>query len=290
MELHQLRIFKTVAETGNFTRAADAVYLTQPAVSMQIRALEEELGQDLFYREHKRSVLTPAGEILLLHTRALMAEAEQAVQEIEDLQELRQGHISIACSDTFAAYMLTGMIGSFCEAFPNIRFSVYNGTTHEIAQLLINHDADIGFLLLPFHHSRITYREWIAYRDVAVCKAGHPSAKAGRYTIQTLASEQLLILETGTATREAFDTVLTRAGVVPERAMELGSVAVQKEFAADGIGIAVVPEYAVKTECKSGRLVSIPVDGLPQKTIALCYLKEKSLSKAARAFIDGSSQ
>ena len=290
MELHQLRIFKAVTDTGNFSRAADAAFLTQPAVSMQVKALEEELGQALFYRERKRSVLTPAGEILLRHARALIARSEQAVQEIADLQQLKQGHISIACSDTFAAYVLTDMIGLFSKTYPNIRFSVYNGTTNEIAHLLINHDADIGYLLLPFHHPRIACREWMTYRDVAVSGSNHPSVSVSHYDLRTLVEEQLLILEKGTATRESFDSALAQAGLATTRAMELGSVAVQKEFAAAGIGIAVVPEYSVKIECEDGRLVGIPVHGLPQKKIGLCYLKEKESGRAVQTFITQSSK
>ena len=289
MELHQLNIFLAVAETGKFSQAAERMYLTQPAVSMQIRALEDELGQMLFYRDRRHSTLTAAGTVLLRHAQAVTTQIEQAVQEIEDLRELDGGHINIACSDTFAAYLLTDMISRFRLAFPNIHFAVYNGTSHEIARHIIDHDADIGFLSLPFHHPKGDCRNWVTYRDLAVCHPHHPVAGRDSLDILELVSEQLLILETGTATRESFDAVLMLEGVVADRVMELGSVAVQKEFATAGIGVAVVPDYAVKSDCKEGKLACIPVNGLPEKQIGLCYLRGKQLSKAAQTFIERSS-
>ncbi len=192
----------------------------------------------------------------------------------------------IACSDTFAAYVLTTLIAEFSNRYPGIAVSILNGTSSEIESMLLDHRADIGFLSVGNADRRLDFAERMTYRDTAVVKPDHPLANHDQLDLADLREQTLLLLERGTRAREHSDRALSTAGVKPAHIIELGSVAVQQEFAAAGIGVALVPDFAARRHAAEGRLVMISVPDLPPREIGVATRKGKKKTAAVLAFID----
>lgn len=287
MDFHQLKVFKAVAETRSFTAAAEVVHITQPAVSMQIRQLEEELDCTLVQRERNGAVLTPQGEYVLAVARRIEAEIEALEDDIAALGALSHGRIAIASSDTLAAYVLSAHINEFTRRYPGIDVSILNGTSSEIESMILDHTADIGFLSPDAADVRISYDNFLAYRDIAVLvperRPRSPEEETGAHFPS---GETLLLLEKGTRAREHADEFLRNAGYQPAHIIELGSVAVQLEFAAAGLGAAIVPEYAAHGYIETGRLRPLTLSKMPKRRITYAVKKKKKISAATTAFIE----
>ena len=286
MELHQLSIVRAIAETGGFSRAADRVHLTQPAVSTQVRLLEEELGCRLFLRGKRGASLTVEGEAVLRAIRGIDTEIEGLKDELDEIAGLNRGHLCVACSDTFATYFLPTLISKYASRYPGIDVSIYNGTSSEIRARLLNHTADIGFVAGSSIHQAIETTELMEYDDVAVVAPDHPFAQKSVVSPAALSGETLLLLEEGTSSRTNVDELLAMAGVVARRIIDLGSVAVQQEYAAAGIGVAVVPGYAAHRNVETGRLARVEIEETTSRRICLAYAGARQLSRAAAAFVD----
>ena len=280
-----MRAFRGVAEQGNFTRAAERVHLTQPGVTMHIKNLERELGQVLFVRGKQRTHLTEAGKILYRHVRHIMDIQETAYQQLEQLDGLARGQITLACSDTFAAYLLGDLISEFTRAYPAIAIHLLNRTSPEIGELVRGHEVDIGFLSLPVDTAGLVVTEFFHYRDVAISLQDGTEAPRARVRLGDLAQNRLLLLERETRTRMLLESQLDSEGVALRSVMELGSVEVQKRFARLGLGVAVVPDYAVASELASGALYASAVENLEKRRVGMVIRETRTLSAAARAFI-----
>ena len=285
MELRQLSIFRAVVETRSFSAAAEIIHLTQPAVSMQVRLLEEELGCVLLHRGRRGAELTPEGTSVYRTAKLIAAEIDSLEIDIAAHRDVTKGHIGIACSDTFAAYVLTDLIDQFSNRYPGIDVSIYNGTSAEIESLLLDHHADIGFLSMGVLEERIEYSTFMTYRDTAAISPSHPLARLSRLELADLEGTTFLLLEKGTRAREFIDDALKTERVKPGHIMELGSVAVQLEFAAAGIGIAIVPGFAAQRHNKAGSLELLPLDGLAEREIGTATCRGSRRSAATNAFI-----
>ena len=286
MELHQLTIFRAVVETQSFSAAGEAIHLTQPAVSMQVQLLEQELGCTLLHRDRRGAILTPEGESVYRSSLLIAAEVQALESEIAGFRDLTRGQIGIACSDTFAAYALTNLIAEFQSTYPGINVSIFNGTSTEIQSMLLNHRIDVGFLSVDGADGGIEFAERMRYSYAAVVSPDHDLSSRARLHLSDLRDQTLLLLEKGTRAREHADQALDAAWVTPAHIIDLGSVAVQQEFAAAGIGVALVPEFAARVHVASKRLAMIPIEELPAREIGIGTKRARRRSAAADAFIE----
>lgn len=286
MELQQLRGFYEVAREGSFTRAARRLFLTQPAVSLQIKALEEELGEQLLERSGRTLRLTPAGNILLERARVVFGELEAAREEIESLRQVVRGRVVVGTSDTNCTYVLPEVLGEFCSAYPEVAVEVRNKMSSEVGQMVLEDRADFGMVTLPISHRSLRTEALFTREDVLICPAGHRLGRRRSVSLKTAATEPLLLLEQGSRSRTMLDEAFGAAGLHPQVAMDLGSIEVIKRFVEAGFGLAVVPRVSATREVAEGRLVAARVQGLPGRQVGLVAHRGRRQSAAARALVE----
>lgn len=285
MELQQLRGFYEVAREGSFTRAARNLFLTQPAVSLQVKSLEEELGQRLVERAGRSLRLTTAGEILLGRARTVFGELAAAQEEIEALRQVIRGRVVIGTSDTNCTYVLPGVLAEFRTACPEVAVEVRNKMSSEVGQLVLEDRVDFGLATLPLTHRRLRTEALFRRDEALICGAEHRLARRRSVRLETVAAEPLLLLEQGSRSRAALDEAFQRAGLNPEVAMNLGSIEVIKRFVEEDFGVSVVPRVAVAEEVKEGRLAAARVQGLEPRAVGLVTHRGRRLSAAASALV-----
>jgi len=246
MNIDQLKALRAICRYGTFSRAAHELYITQPALSMQIRALEDHVGEPLFRKSGRRKVLTPAGETVLEHASRIVDELDALNASIEAMKGLEAGEVSVAAGDTVTRYLLLNALQTFTKRFPTIHIRLWNKTSPEIAAMLREGRVDVGVVTLPVTAKDFEVSLLRSYRYVAV--AGPENAFWGRrrtVTLTELAKRNLLLLEPGTRTRDTIESSFRARGISCDQVMDLGSVDLQKHLARIGVGVAIVPDFAV---------------------------------------------
>jgi aminoethylphosphonate catabolism LysR family transcriptional regulator len=281
MRYVQLRAFHYVAISGGFSRAAEELFLTQPAISDQVRKLEEEYDVVLFNRQRKQVALTPAGEKLLAITRRLFDTESQALELLSESRSLRSGMLRIVAD---AAHHLLHLIGAFREKYPGVSVAVRVGNSETVIKSLYNYDADIGVLGdLP------TGRDFDVVKlseapIIAFAAKGHPATRRANLSYRDLAHLPLVIRERGSKTRKKLEEGAAAAGVELKYAIEAEGREAVREIVASGAGIGFVSEAEFGND---PRLAKIPIDAPPMlMEEALICLTERSQGKAIRAFFD----
>ena len=286
MELQQLRGFCEVARQGSFTRAADRLFLTQPAVSQQIRALEEELGQSLLERGRKGVRLTDAGEALFRRARSVLGEVAAARAELEQMGTGVRGRVLLATSDTNCTYVLPPVLRRFRERFPEVEVDIRNKMSPEIGQLVLADEIDFGLATLPISGRGLSTEPVFERSDVWILPPGHPLSGRKAVLPATVGRYPLLALERGSQSRSLLDAVLRGAGAAPSIAMELGSIEIIKRFVEIGFGVALVPQVSVAAEAAAGRLAAVVARGVPRRSIGLVRHRGRPASPAAAALME----
>ncbi|MCW5731293.1 MAG: LysR family transcriptional regulator [Alphaproteobacteria bacterium] len=233
----QLRAFHAVAEAGGFTAAANRLGLTQPAVTLQVRALEETFRVELFHRRGRQVLLTDIGTALFGLTRRLFATEEEARELLEDAGGLARGRLRVAAD---GPYFVIGLIASFRARHPGIEISVAIGNSRQARQSLLDYAADVAVLATASGDARFLELPYGRKEVVLVVPAGHPWARRKSVRLGELAGQKLILREPGSSTRRAFEEALTAAGIAPEIALEIGSREAVREAVAAGLGLSVV--------------------------------------------------
>ncbi|MEM7129794.1 MAG: LysR family transcriptional regulator [Chloroflexota bacterium] len=285
MNLNQLRGFWETASERSMSRAADKLFLTQPALSLQIKALEEELGQTLFERQGRQLLLTDSGRFLQERAKEILDLVERTQQEVATYQNLERGRITIGTNDTNCLYLLPSLLSTFREAFPGIELSLTNRKTSEVAALVISGEVDFGIGTLPIPEPRITTETLCWREDVAICSYSHPLVTNQQVTLGDLAEYTLLMLEQGSSSRGALERMMAERGVIPKMTMDLGSIEVIKRFVEINLGIGIVPGIAVADEVKAKRLRAFRLDWLPPSAIGILQRRNGYLSPASQLFL-----
>jgi DNA-binding transcriptional LysR family regulator len=264
MENFRLKAFRTVAEKLSFREAAEALLLTQPAVTLQIKALEEELSIRLFDRTGNRIVLTEAGRRLLKHAKRLAALAQEAERDIATLRGVEFGELHIGASTTIAQYFLPRLLGEFGKLNPRVSISVVSGNTKEIVDALVKGAIVVGLVEGPVLRSGIRIEPFLDDEIVMILPAQHEWA-GQTIPKARLETEQLIFREKGSGTRRVVETALQKAKIPLKKlhiAMELDSTEAIKEAIEAGLGVGFVSARAIQKELKLGTLQKGFVEGL----------------------------
>jgi DNA-binding transcriptional LysR family regulator len=286
VELFQLRSFLRVAEAGSFTRAAEELYLTQPAVTQHVRALERELGVPLFDRTGRGAQLTSAGEALCRYVRRSVALLEECRQVLADLETGAAGRLVLGAGVTTSIFHLPGWLRAFGDTYPGVDVVVRTGRSREVAALALEREIDLGLVTSPVRHPDLQVAGLFEEEIVLVTPRGH--ALAGRaLTSAELAEAPLILFPQATGFREYLDRALAEAGVAARVKMESDSVEAIKSFVAVGLGVSFLPAAAVEAEVTSGVLARAEVAGLPplRRQTSVLYRTDRYLSAAARGFL-----
>ena len=261
MDIRQLEMFQAIVDTGSFTRAGEKLYVSQSAISRQIKILEEELGDQVFKRIHRKIYLTPTGEVLLQHTRKIFNEIRLMTAEISDLTHLRRGYLRLAGGMSICTYLFPSLIKEYQQRYPNIELTIATGTNDEILRLLKTNQMDVALLSLPFHDKDLEVHPALTEEMVLVMEDQHPLATRDRITFKDLTPYTFIHFERGSNTRKLVDDIFQEEGVHFPNSMELENVEITKPLVEIGLGISIIPYPAVVKDGKKQSLCYRRIQG-----------------------------
>lgn len=285
MNLAHLKAFMAVAQHRSFSRAAEKLYLTQPAVSRQIQALEELLGVQLFDRVGRSILLTEAGNILLHHAHMALQALEEGRETIHQLRGLQKGHLRISAASTIGTYMLPQPLGDFKARFPHIDISLAITNKARVLQQVLHHDVELGFVGPPVDPAALEREEYLLDELVLIVAPTHRLAHEESVQVAELAEEVFILREHGSGTREIMEEELARVRLNLKKSMELGSTEAIKQAVAANLGVSIVSKFAITLEILQGRLAVVKLQELNlRRQLFMVYHRGRTLSPAAQEF------
>lgn len=262
MEIRQLRAFIAIAELGTFTAAALRVHVTQAAISMQIRQLENELGARLFVRAPRRVMLTEAGEQLLHRARQILRDHDAALDEIAELAGAERGRLRIGSASAMVTTdILPKLLKEVRKKHPGAEVTVVSGTSEALVHQILAGEVDVAFVSLPVEARGINTERLIEDQLVAIASPRHRLARQRTISAYTLAGEKLILGERGGNTRRLIDQFFAQAGVTLHVSMELSRQAAIRRMVEEDMGVGIVPLQSVVDEVERGRLVRWWIEG-----------------------------
>jgi len=248
-----LEAFVAVARTGNITRAAQQLFLTQPALSARLQSLEREVGEQLFVRDRRGARLTDLGRAYLPHAQRALQAAEDGQRHLEALRRGSEGELVIGGAPAVSTYVLPAVLKRFRSAYPRIRISVRTGHSEEILALVIGGAVQIG-LVRALEHADV--QSIPIYEDelVLVTHPAHAFARRGGIRLREIAAEQLILFDRTSSYHELTSALFREAGVVPRSLLELDNVEAAKKMVEAGLGVALLPRIALQAELAGRRL------------------------------------
>jgi LysR family cyn operon transcriptional activator len=284
--LEWYRVFYWTARKGSFSKAADELYITQPAVSYAIKQLESTLGGKLFYRNAKGVTLTAEGEVLFKFIEQAYGFLTTAEQQIAEMHQLLRGEIRIGAGDTLSKYYLLPHLEVFHEAFPAIKIKVTNRTSRETIQLLKEGKIDFGIINLPIEDNQVQIQETLLLQDCFVVGEKYKELALKSTTLQEINHLPFILLEAGSSTRRFIDYYAAAQGITIKPEIELGSIDLLVQFARIGLGIACVVKNFIREELEQSKLYEIKLlEPIPSRKVGIVTLKEMPLSAAANNFL-----
>ncbi len=282
--VHQLTVFRTVAQHLSYTKAAETLYLSQPAVAQQVKALEQMLGLHLFARSGRGIVLTPAGQEFLNYTDRLLTRLAETISVVHEIHTLRRGSVAIGASISAGTYVVPPLLGSFHARNPQIHVTLLVAHRHSIEEGLLAHRIDLGVMSFIERRERFIVELLGPYELLVVASPFHRLVGRSTVSLRDLQEETLLMREPESVTRLATELQFAQAGVPIPASLELGNIEATKEGVAAGLGIAVLPRESVALELASGDLVVLDVQGFPlQRQWYIVHVRDRRLSLAANA-------
>lgn len=283
---HQLWVFMAVARNGSFSKAAEELFISQPAVSAQVKELEKSYGTPLFQQLGRKVYLTEAGENLYHYAERAFALIEEGDRIIDGLKGLERGHLVVAASTTPGTYLVPSLLGKFRQCYPGIRLTLKIGSSEIAEGLVVGNKADLGFVGKKLSGDDLEYKPYKSDRLVVIASPSHPLVTKDRVSMEELLLEPFIVREPGSATRSLTEAGLREMGLSLEPAMELGSPEAVKQAVAAGLGLAVVSEHSISWELAAGRFSTLRVEGLSlERKLYLMYLRRKTISPAADALL-----
>ncbi len=287
MDLGQLETFLVVAREKSFSRAAERLFRTQPAVSLSLKRLEEELGEILVDRTTKGGTLTDAGTTLLPMAQRMLDLRKQILDTFGSLKGLQQGRLNIGANDSVSEFLLPQVLLAYQQAHPAIRIQAYRQSSERIPTEVLEHRLDIGFVSYDPMHPELMSEVILRDHMVLVVPPGHRLAKKKEVSLVALGQETFVAHNALTPTRNAIIDLFARCGTPLRITMELGSLATIQEFVALGAGLAILPRMTVLDAVAQGRLVEVEVKELQvEKLLRIVTRREEAMSHAAKAFLE----
>jgi LysR family transcriptional regulator, hydrogen peroxide-inducible genes activator len=285
MEFHQLRYVCAVADTGNFSRAAERCQIAQPSLSQQIRKLEEDLGTKLFDRLGRSVRLTDAGRAFIPHARTILEQMETARSSVSDKNADLRGSITVGAIPTVAPYLMPSYASDFARKYPDAKLRIIEETTSVLVEGLRDLSIDVAILALPLRHKDLGVFPIRTEPLFAVLKKDHPRASAESLALRDLRGEPFVMLRDGHCFRDLSIGTCTRARITPNIAFESGQFSSLLGMVAAGVGVSLIPEMAIDRSvgCRYVRLS----DTQATRTIVVAVLRGRSLNRVQRAFVSG---
>lgn len=284
--IRQLQIFSMAATHLSFARAAEQLHLTHAAISLQIKQLEDVSGARLFDRIGKRVFLTEAGGILLDHARQILQSLKDADESLMALKGLKGGRVTIAVTST-AEYFAPGLLAEFRKAQPDVRVRLLVDNREAVSRLLISNEVDLAVMGRPPADLEAEAVGFAPHPLVLIAGAGHPLAGRDHLSVADIATETMIVRESGSGTRSAMEEFFRERAIEPVIDMEMGSNEAIKQAVVAGLGISFISQHTLGLELSARRLVVLKVEGTPvMRRWFLVRHKSKRLTPALGAFWD----
>lgn len=287
VKLELYKVFKEVAEAGNITAAASALFISQSAVSQSIKQLEAELQTRLFARNSRGVTLTPDGKMLYEYVRSAIGLLETGEEKLSQSRHLQMGHLTIGASDTVTSQFLLPYLDRFHRQYPAIHIQIISGRSHKVLGLLQSGKVDIAFASTPQEGASLETFPCLATHSIFVAGAEYPCDFDHVYTLEEIARFPLILLERKASSRLYLEKYFLQNGLHLNPEIELGARSLLVDLAAIGFGVAGVTEEFVRRELESGRLRKLRTSfDIPPRSVDLCVLRDVPLTSAAQRFSD----
>ena len=286
MEIDQVETFLAVATYGGFHRAAEALRVSQPAVSARIRALEDSLGVSLFTRGRAHLALSPAGKALRPHAEQLLRTVGLARQAVHELQPAATGTLSIAAALSVCTYFLPDVMKDYREANPKVRVTLRSGNSAQVLKMVLDGEADIG-VARSLNHPGV---ETMTLRDdplILVGHPAHPAASKRRVRLEEVESWPLIFYDRGSSDWTLTQSLFRRAGLLPNVVLEVETIEAAKRMVERKLGLSFLPQIALTRELQQGKLVAIEIVNAeqPHRNLDVIHPRHRPLTKDAQAFL-----
>lgn len=286
ISLRQLRVFEAVAQNNSYTRAAEELHLSQPAVSMQVKQLEDEIGLPLFERLGKQVVPTEAGRELYHYSRAINHSLTEMQEVMESLKGINRGSLRLAVAST-VNYFAPRLLAVFQKRYPGIALRLDVTNREMLVQMLDSNSVDLVLMGVPPKNVDVEAEAFMDNPLVVVAPPDHPLASARNIPTTRLSEEVFVMREEGSGTRKAMERFFAERGVEIRHGMQMTRNEAVKQAVRSGLGLSVVSLHTIELELETRRLVILDVQGFPdRRQWYLVYRRGKRLSPAASAFRD----
>lgn len=285
LNLHQVKVFQTVARHQSFSKAAQELFISQPAVSMHVKQLEKSLGLSLFEQIGKRIYLTEAGQALYDYSLKIFNLLDETRTTLEELRGMQRGSLNVAADTTAGVYVVPKYLGEFHRRYPDVNIALDVANRAQVHQRLIHNEIDLAVMGQTPEGSGLVVEPFLRNELVVIASPRHRLAQKRHVAVDDLRHEPFLLREPGSGTRATLERLFREAGAQCRVGMELGSNGAVKQAVANDLGLAVVSRAAIKDELATGRLVILNVAGFPAvRYWHVVHLRDKRLAAPALAF------
>jgi DNA-binding transcriptional LysR family regulator len=286
MDFEQLKTFQLVSRLKSFSRAAERLGVTQPAISAQIRSLENEVGARLFDREGGKVTFTAAGRLFEPFAEHCLQCYSHIVAGVSELYHSPRGELSVSTSEATSLYVLPQVFSQFKKLYTRVHLSIVRSERTRTLEAVFSRDVDFGIVSMPVKDSRLTIQSIHKDEVMLVTLPNHPLTQRDSVKVDELLQHPLLMMKQGRQ-REAINHFFQTKDVQPKIAMELESSELLKRLIGAGLGIGFLPQTNVEADVKAGMLHALKVEGMRiQRELVLVYRKDKTLTRAGQAFLE----
>ncbi len=287
LNLHHLRVFYLTAKHLSCTKAAERLYVTQPAITSQLRRFEECCELKLFRKKGRNIYLTEEGRLLYEYAKRIFEQENRVERLIEELKGLRMGVLRLGTTKTYARYFMPALISSFHSAYPGIKIHLDEGSSLEMINSLIELRNEVAVIAKPIEEPSVEFIPFSHEELVPIVPPSHPLAYKREAEVEELAKEPLIMKEQGSGTRKTVEGLFAEHNLTPNILMETSNAEFIKQLVARGEGISFLVREAVDVELREGRLAAVKIrDHDLSLDVSIAYLKGQHLTRAGQAFLD----
>ncbi|MGD8290621.1 MAG: LysR family transcriptional regulator [Desulfobacterales bacterium] len=287
LNFNQLRVFYYAAKNLNFTAAANELFITQPAVTFQMKAFEEFCNLKLFKKRARRLFLTDEGRTLYEYAEKIFKYEKEIENAIEDLRELKRGVLSLGTTKAYARYFMPLMLSTFHKSYPNIKIQLNEGSSLDMAYGLLEFKCEVAIVAKAGELPEVDFFPFSKEEMAVIVAPGHPLTKKKAVTLKDLANQPFIMKEKGSGTRKLVELLFSNEDCTADVLMETSNTEFIKQLVQRGEGISIVVKEAVAAEIGQKKLAQVALKGRPMfLDVRIAYLKGQVLSPPAKAFVD----
>jgi DNA-binding transcriptional LysR family regulator len=287
LNFNQLRVFCLAAKHENFTTAAAKLFITQPAVTAQIRQLESTCNLRLFKKRGRKVYLSDEGRILYSYVRTIFEYEKELENVIEDMRELKRGVLRLGTTKAYARYFMPWIITRFRQTYPDIKIHLDEGSSQDMTLSLLDFHNEIAIIAKAQDHPDVCFSPFSMEELVLIAAPDHPLAGKSSVAFDQIVMEPIIMKEVGSGTRRLVNQLFARHGGAPDILMETSNTEFIKQLVQRGDGISFLVKQSVAMELEEGRLAAITLEGARIfLDVSIAYLKNQHLSPPAQAFLD----